>query len=99
MDDRGNEKPPGPPRKGSWGPIPSEHPREEGYPFPDPSSPATLVCELVDGEHRIRLDHWGDETRDNVKFWAGSGGYPGAALARDALALLGGKAAEQVEAE
>jgi len=83
--------------KGSWGPIPSEHPREEGYPFPDPSSPATLVCELVHGEHRIRLDHWGDETRDNVKFWAGSGGYPGAALARDALALLGGKAAEQVD--
>jgi CRISPR-associated protein Csx14 len=37
----------------------------------------------------IVVEHWGDATRrDNVKFWAGSGGYPGAGLARDAQALL-----------
>lgn len=77
----------------SWGPRPSTRAREAGYPFPDPPSPATLVCLLSDGTHSVALDHWGDATeRDNVKFWAGSGGYPGAALARDALALLRGRA-------
>jgi len=76
---------------GSWGSPPSPRDRGLGYPFPDPASPATLVCELSDGEHNIALDHWGDATeRDNVKLWAGAGGYPGAALARDALALVRG---------
>lgn len=79
----------------SWGLRPEASPREAGYPFPDPSSPATLVCRLADGEHHLRLDHWGDATeRDNVKFWAGAGGYPGAGLAADALALVKGCAAE-----
>lgn len=78
----------------SWGPPPIVISRDKGYPFPDPASPATLVCILSDGTHSITLDHWGDATqRDNVKFWAGSGGYPGAALARDALNLLRGRAA------
>lgn len=78
----------------SWGPRPDTWPREQGYPFPDPSSPATLVCRLTDGEHELLLDHWGDATeRDNVKFWAGAGGYPGAGLAADALALARGSAA------
>lgn len=74
--------------KNSWGPRPDVRPRDEGYPFADPDSPATLVCVLRHGEDAIELDHWGDETRDNVKFWAGAGGYPGAALARDALSLV-----------
>jgi CRISPR-associated protein Csx14 len=43
---------------------------------------------LTDGKSGIRIEHWGDESRDNVKFWAGSGGYPGVALARDALDLV-----------
>lgn len=78
----------------SWGAQPEQRDRSLGYPFPDPSSPATLECRLSDGEHSIVLDHWGDATeRDNVKFWAGAGGYPGAALARDALALVRGCAA------
>jgi CRISPR-associated protein Csx14 len=48
---------------------------------------------LSDGQHTVTLDHWGDATeRDNVKFWAGAGGYPGAGLARDALALVRGRA-------
>ena len=60
------------------------------YPFPLPDSPATLPVHL-DSEWegravRIAIDYWGDETvRDNVKFWGGSGGYPGAGLTRDAL--------------
>jgi CRISPR-associated protein Csx14 len=78
----------------SWGPGPTPVDRGQGYPYPDPDSPATLVCVLRDGEHAITIDHWGDRTeRDNVKFWAGAGGYPGTALARDALALVSGRAA------
>jgi CRISPR-associated protein Csx14 len=78
----------------TWGPSPVSRDRALGYPFPDPSSAATLVCVLSDGERKIGLDHWGDKTkRDNMKFWAGAAGYPGAALARDALALVAGRAA------
>jgi CRISPR-associated protein Csx14 len=80
--------------KDSWGPSPLEAERDCGYPFPDPSSPATLVCLLSDGVHALQLDHWGDATeRDNAKFWAGAGGYPGAGLAADALALVKGRSA------
>lgn len=65
------------------------------FPFPDPSSPATLPT-AFEGEiepggptKRLIVDHWGDETRrDTVKFWGGAGGYPGAALARDAVDLV-----------
>jgi CRISPR-associated protein Csx14 len=38
---------------------------------------------------RLVIDHWGDATgRDAVKFWGGAGGYPGPALARDAVDLV-----------
>lgn len=65
--------------------------RSGSFPFSDPSSPATLPACLTDSDgNSIIIDHWGDEThrRDSVKFWAGSCGYPGAALARDALRLI-----------
>jgi CRISPR-associated protein Csb3 len=64
------------------------------FPFDVPKSPATLPAVLIgkspDGtERKICLEYWGDSTnRDNVKFWAGAAGYPGAALARDALELI-----------
>lgn len=62
---------------------------DEEYPCPAPDSPATLPIELTDGRDVIPVDHWADDAnssgRDNVKFWAGAAGYPGAALARDAL--------------
>ncbi len=63
------------------------------FPFPEPDSPATLPCVLRDADGRhIELDHWGDATsRDTMKFWAGMGGYSGAALARDALDLIRGR--------
>lgn len=77
----------------SWGSTPAVVDRSLGYPFPDPPSPATLACVLSSDTHNVLLDHWGDTTgRDNVKFWAGAGGYPGAGLARDALALVRGRA-------
>jgi CRISPR-associated protein Csb3 len=69
---------------------------EDGKPFPFdvPKSPATLPAILIgkspEGTDRsIALEYWGESTnRDNVKFWAGAGGYPGAALARDAVELI-----------
>ncbi len=73
-----------------WGEL-NATPRDRGYPYPDPASPATVVCVLRDGPRVIEVSHWGDgrpSGRDNVKFWAGAGGYPGVALARDALDLV-----------
>jgi len=68
-------------------------------PCPLPDSPAALPIVLTDGATSIPIDHFADDFarsgRDNVKFWAGAAGYPGAALARDALealATLGGNA-------
>jgi len=62
------------------------------FPFPNPESPATLPATLVAGDQQITIDHWGEATsrtgRDNMKFWAGAAGYPGAALVRDALDLV-----------
>jgi CRISPR-associated protein Csx14 len=73
-------------------------PREHGFPYPDPGSPATAVCLMTDGKASLRLDHWGDATRrDNVKFWAGGSGYPGVALARDALTLIRARAVDAAD--
>jgi CRISPR-associated protein Csx14 len=67
-----------------------------------PDSPAALPIVLraetpnARGQSRlveVHVDHWADggaSGRDNVKFWAGAAGYPGAALARDALAFIAG---------
>lgn len=62
------------------------------YPFATPASAATLVAQLTDETGtRLSFEHWGDtSSRDNVKFWAGSGGYPGVALLRDALEAIRG---------
>lgn len=64
--------------------------REDGvFPGSAPNSPATLPALLRNGEKEIVIEHWMDGSdRDNVKFWAGAGGYPGAALARDALEIV-----------
>jgi CRISPR-associated protein Csx14 len=71
------------------------------FPFPLPDSPATLPALLYSEESsqgEIVIDHWGDSrgktSRDNVKFWAGAGGYPGAALAKDGLDLIRDRIAE-----
>jgi len=62
------------------------------FPFPLPNTPATLPAVLLAHGKAIPIDYWGDDAaksgRDNLKFWAGSGGYPGVGLARDALVLL-----------
>lgn len=64
--------------------------RGEPFPVAPPPSPATLPALLssADEQYQVLVAYWGDTTqRDNVKFWAGAGGYPGAALLRDALEL------------
>jgi CRISPR-associated protein Csx14 len=68
--------------------VPTDMCGGAAFPFAKPSSPATLPAVLRRGSTEIVIDHWGDTERDNVKFWAGAGGYPGAALLRDALALV-----------
>jgi len=83
--------------KGAWGTL-LPRSRDDGYPFPDPSSPATVVCILRNGAKTLAIEHWGDGTRDNVKFWAGAGGYPGVALARDALELVRDRAVASASA-
>ena len=63
----------------------------ESYPAPVPKTPATLAIMLRTEGHDIRVVYWLGGSHcgcDNVKFWAGAGGYPGAALARDAIAIL-----------
>jgi CRISPR-associated protein Csx14 len=71
-------------------PLP-DAPGAHFFPCEPPDSPAALPILLTDGAHDIPVNHWADGSatgRDNVKFWAGAAGYPGAALARDALQLV-----------
>lgn len=70
--------------------------KDAPFPFPEPQSPATLPAVLCsEGGAVLSIDHWGEASnktrRDNVKFWAGLRGYPGAALAMDALDLARGR--------
>lgn len=67
--------------------------RSDTFAFPcaAPDTPAALPMLLTNGQKSIPIEHWADGSdRDNVKFWAGAAGYPGAALARDALNLVRG---------
>ncbi len=59
------------------------------FPCTTPDAPAALPILLANGQHSIPIEHWADGSdQDNIKFWAGAGGYPGAALAQDALNLI-----------
>ena len=82
-----------------WSVETQQYSSDEPFPFFPPASPATLAAVLsVEGSSgsesskTIEINHWGDDRRifgrDNVKFWAGAGGYPGAALVRDSLDLI-----------
>ncbi len=78
----------------SWN-VPTQRVSSDfAFPIPLPTSPATLPAVLTDSDcaHSLMIDYWGDArsktSRDNAKFWAGAGGYPGAALTRDGLQLI-----------
>ena len=61
------------------------------FPAPIPESEATLPVRLRSAGVELPIEYWMDGEhcgRDNVKFWAGAGGYPGAALAQDAVGCL-----------
>jgi CRISPR-associated protein Csx14 len=71
--------------------VETEVARDTFFPGAIPNSPATLPVRLSFEGVDVPIEYWLDGSgtgRDNVKFWAGSGGYPGAALARDAVSLL-----------
>lgn len=58
------------------------------FPCPEPDTPSALPALLVSTTHpdHLVIDHWTDgSSRDTVKFWAGMGGYSGAAVVRDML--------------
>jgi CRISPR-associated protein Csx14 len=78
----------------NWG-ITTEPSVGDCFPAPTPASAATLPIRLRKGGVEFPIEHWLDGEhcgRDNVKLWAGAGGYPGGALARDAIACLAGQA-------
>lgn len=62
--------------------------------FPGPT-PKSDICQALieDTEHRqILIDHWADgSSRDQVKFWAGAAGMPGAAIAARLLDIIKSK--------
>lgn len=61
------------------------------FPCAAPDAPAALPMLLTNGKDSIPVEHWADGSdRDNMKYWAGAAGYPGAALGRDALDLVRG---------
>lgn len=61
----------------------------DGFPMAVPSAPAMLPARLWAGTRQITVHHWGDTTtRDNVKFWGGAGGLPGAVILSNTLGLV-----------
>ena len=81
-------------------------PIDAAFPFPLPSSAPTLPA-VLEGvragvTRQVVMEHWGDvankTSRDNVKFWAGMAGCPGARLARDALDLVRAHCVQAAEA-
>lgn len=67
-------------------------PNDRAFPFPLPSTPATLPALLSHAGVVIPIVYWGEDSAktgvDDAKFWAGAGGYPGAALAKDTIDLI-----------
>ena len=63
-----------------------EAPDPTRFPQAEPRKPAALPAVLRAGGRTIVIDAWSDaSSRDNVKFWGGARGRPGAGIVRDAL--------------
>ena len=83
--------------KEKWGQAPVVDRPGDPFPMAAPVSPETLPAVLRDGTSEIVIDYWGSTAKpDNVKFWTGPGGYPGAALLCDARELLRDKIKQHV---
>jgi CRISPR-associated protein Csb3 len=73
--------------------------QKPGDPFPnaDKNGPPQMPARIRHASIGIDITYWGDGLskvgRDGAKFWAGAGGYPGAAYVRDALDAVRGKMA------
>ena len=67
-------------------------PPDAPFPFRR-SKPVALPVALQDrAGNRVDVDYWGDSTsRDNVRLWPGSSGYPGAAILINALNSVRGR--------
>lgn len=79
------------PWKWSWKKLDVEELSVDEYASRAPGAPAKLVARLKNGERHIDVDHWAEEDRtgrDNVKFWAGSGGMPGVVMLENAIDLV-----------
>ncbi len=76
-------------------------PARDPFPNADENGPPQLPARLRCGPVHFDITHWGESManvgRDGVKLWAGAGGYPGAALVRDALASVRGKMLQSLE--
>jgi CRISPR-associated protein Csb3 len=84
----------------NWG-ITTEPSVGNCFPAPTPASAATLPLRLRKGGLEIPIEHWldgGHCGRDNVKFWAGSQGKPGAAFASELVAGASHAIAENLSA-
>lgn len=80
--------------------VDTEIVEEKVFPCPEPDTPSALPTVLRNAcGQRLPIEHWADvpqSGRDNLKFWAGAGGYSGAALARDALGMVAGLGGTQL---
>lgn len=79
------------PWKWSWKVLDVEEAHSDEYASRAPGAPAKLVARLKNGARCIDVDHWAEEDRtgrDNVKFWAGAGGLPGAVMLDSAIELV-----------
>lgn len=79
------------PWKWSWKVLDVEEAPSDEYASRAPGAPAKLVTRLKNDARHIDIDHWAEEDRtgrDNVKFWAGAGGLPGAVMLDSAIELV-----------
>lgn len=75
-----------------WKALDVEEAAGDEYASRAPGKPAKLVARLKKGAVHVDVDHWAEEDvrtgRDNVKFWAGAGGLPGAVMLDSAIDLV-----------
>lgn len=85
--------------KSGWGDEPEIDVPGKPFPIREPSGADKLPVVMRDENSgaEIVIDYWGDSTRrNNVKFWAGAGGYYGVAILRDILSCARGRMLQHI---